>query len=159
MISIKATVWKKSTKKKKYNHFQLAFGGKAKFAVLLPFTPFTMAICFSCALLCSASISLLFTRVGLGYWWVLISTAKSILTFDCVLLYLAKVNPSESPYNQVPIFPLIPNRDVLVKGKPKKDVQKLDVQRKMEPISTFEDHFLHKKRWIKQIVSIQFHFC
>ncbi|XP_034271867.1 EF-hand calcium-binding domain-containing protein 13 isoform X2 [Pantherophis guttatus] len=62
-----------------------------------------------------------------------------------------KVNPSESPYNQVPIFPLIPNRDVLVKGKPMKDVQKLDVQRKMVPLSSFEDHFLHKKRWIKQI--------
>ncbi|XP_039187558.1 reticulocyte binding protein 2 homolog b-like isoform X3 [Crotalus tigris] len=63
----------------------------------------------------------------------------------------AKVNPSESPYNQVPIFPLIPNRDVLVKGKPKKDVQKLDMQRKIEPVSSFEDRFLHKKRWIKQI--------
>ncbi|ETE60599.1 EF-hand calcium-binding domain-containing protein 3, partial [Ophiophagus hannah] len=78
-------------------------------------------------------------------------TAKSILTFDCVLLYLAKVNPSESPYNQMPIFPLIPNRDVLVKGKPTKDVQKLDMQRKMEPLSSFEDHFFRKKRWIKQI--------
>uniref|UniRef100_A0A8C5S3U3 EF-hand calcium binding domain 3 n=1 Tax=Laticauda laticaudata TaxID=8630 RepID=A0A8C5S3U3_LATLA len=76
----------------------------------------------------------------------------SILTFDCVMLYLGKVNPLESPYNQMPIFPLIPNRDVLVKGKPTKDVQKLDMQRKMEPLSSFEDHFLHKKRWIKQIV-------
>uniref|UniRef100_A0A670YQ08 EF-hand calcium binding domain 3 n=1 Tax=Pseudonaja textilis TaxID=8673 RepID=A0A670YQ08_PSETE len=81
----------------------------------------------------------------------------SILTFDFVLLYLGKVNPSESPYNQIPIFPLIPNRDVLVKGKSTKDVQKLDMQRKMEPLSSFEDHFLRKKRWIKQIVSIQFH--
>uniref|UniRef100_A0A8C5S8E8 EF-hand calcium binding domain 3 n=1 Tax=Laticauda laticaudata TaxID=8630 RepID=A0A8C5S8E8_LATLA len=34
-----------------------------------------------------------------------------------------------------------------------KDVQKLDMQRKMEPLSSFEDHFLHKKRWIKQIAS------
>uniref|UniRef100_A0A8C5S3Z5 EF-hand calcium binding domain 3 n=1 Tax=Laticauda laticaudata TaxID=8630 RepID=A0A8C5S3Z5_LATLA len=67
-----------------------------------------------------------------------------------------KVNPLESPYNQMPIFPLIPNRDVLVKGKPTKDVQKLDMQRKMEPLSSFEDHFLHKKRWIKQIL---FHVC
>ncbi|XP_026538578.1 EF-hand calcium-binding domain-containing protein 3 [Notechis scutatus] len=62
-----------------------------------------------------------------------------------------KVNPSESPYNQIPIFPLIPNRDVLVKGRSTKDVQKLDMQRKMEPLSSFEDHFIRKKRWIKQI--------
>ncbi|XP_070584378.1 reticulocyte-binding protein homolog 2a-like [Erythrolamprus reginae] len=62
----------------------------------------------------------------------------------------AKVNPLESPYNQVPIFPLIPNRDILVKGKPTKDVQKLEVQRKKEPPSTFEDNFIRKKRWLKQ---------
>uniref|UniRef100_A0A670YMX7 EF-hand calcium binding domain 3 n=1 Tax=Pseudonaja textilis TaxID=8673 RepID=A0A670YMX7_PSETE len=67
-----------------------------------------------------------------------------------------KVNPSESPYNQIPIFPLIPNRDVLVKGKSTKDVQKLDMQRKMEPLSSFEDHFLRKKRWIKQIVTFPY---
>ncbi|KAH0626928.1 hypothetical protein JD844_002231 [Phrynosoma platyrhinos] len=60
------------------------------------------------------------------------------------------IKPSESPYAQVPIFPLIPNRDILLKGRPKKDLQKLEAQRRMEPLSSFEDHFFRKKRWLKQ---------
>ncbi|XP_042332243.1 EF-hand calcium-binding domain-containing protein 13-like isoform X2 [Sceloporus undulatus] len=60
------------------------------------------------------------------------------------------IKPSESPYAQVPIFPLIPNRDIMLKGRPKKDLQKLEAQRRMEPLASFEDHFFRKKRWLKQ---------
>ncbi|XP_053118759.1 uncharacterized protein LOC128330249 isoform X2 [Hemicordylus capensis] len=56
--------------------------------------------------------------------------------------------PSDSPYAQVPIFPLIPNRDTKIQGKPKKDIHKLEAQRRMEPVSSFEDHFFNKKRWM-----------
>uniref|UniRef100_A0A8D0DMQ0 EF-hand calcium binding domain 3 n=1 Tax=Salvator merianae TaxID=96440 RepID=A0A8D0DMQ0_SALMN len=56
------------------------------------------------------------------------------------------------PYSQVPIFPLIPNRDGMISGKPKKDIHKLEALRRMEPVSSFEDHFFHKNRWIKQEV-------
>ncbi|XP_062994222.1 EF-hand calcium-binding domain-containing protein 3-like [Elgaria multicarinata webbii] len=59
----------------------------------------------------------------------------------------ATITPSDSPYAQVPIFPMIPNNDGMMKGKPKKDFHK---QRRMQPISSFEDHFFHKKRWLKQ---------
>ncbi|XP_044303116.1 EF-hand calcium-binding domain-containing protein 13 isoform X3 [Varanus komodoensis] len=62
----------------------------------------------------------------------------------------ATIAPSDSPYAQVPIFPLIPNRDGMMKGKPKKDIPKLEMQRRMEPISSFEDHFFNRKRWLKQ---------
>uniref|UniRef100_A0A8D2LP18 EF-hand calcium binding domain 3 n=1 Tax=Varanus komodoensis TaxID=61221 RepID=A0A8D2LP18_VARKO len=34
-----------------------------------------------------------------------------------------------------------------MKGKPKKDIPKLEMQRRMEPISSFEDHFFNRKRW------------
>ncbi|XP_061446886.1 EF-hand calcium-binding domain-containing protein 3 isoform X2 [Rhineura floridana] len=60
------------------------------------------------------------------------------------------IAPSDSPYSQVPIFPLIPNQDGPMKGKPRKDIPKLEQQRKMEPISSFEDHFFHNKRWLNQ---------
>ncbi|KAJ7313513.1 hypothetical protein JRQ81_004951, partial [Phrynocephalus forsythii] len=66
------------------------------------------------------------------------------------LRFRATMAPSDSPYAQVPIFPLIPNRDGLVKGRPKADLQKLEVQRRMEPISSFEDQFFHKKRWLQR---------
>nr|XP_028559006.1 uncharacterized protein LOC114582269 isoform X2 [Podarcis muralis] len=61
-----------------------------------------------------------------------------------------KIAPSESPYSQVPIFPLIPNQDGLTSGRPKKNLQKLEQLRRQEPLSSFEDHFFHKKRWLKQ---------
>uniref|UniRef100_G1KT48 EF-hand calcium binding domain 3 n=1 Tax=Anolis carolinensis TaxID=28377 RepID=G1KT48_ANOCA len=67
---------------------------------------------------------------------------------------LATIKMSESPYAQVPIFPLIPNRDNLLKGRPKKDLQKLEAQRRMEPVASFEDHFFHKKKWLKQEVEV-----
>ncbi|XP_034991003.1 uncharacterized protein LOC118094583 [Zootoca vivipara] len=61
-----------------------------------------------------------------------------------------KIAPSESPYSQVPIFPLIPNQDTTMAGRPKKNLQRLEQLRRQEPISSFEDHFFHKKRWVKQ---------
>ncbi|XP_048373772.1 EF-hand calcium-binding domain-containing protein 3 [Sphaerodactylus townsendi] len=54
--------------------------------------------------------------------------------------------PSDSPYAQVPVFPLIPNQDCVMAGKPSKDIQKLEAQRRSEPVSSFEDHFFHKRR-------------
>uniref|UniRef100_A0A670IZW6 EF-hand calcium binding domain 3 n=1 Tax=Podarcis muralis TaxID=64176 RepID=A0A670IZW6_PODMU len=65
-----------------------------------------------------------------------------------------KIAPSESPYSQVPIFPLIPNQDGLTSGRPKKNLQKLEQLRRQEPLSSFEDHFFHKKRWLKQEVRV-----
>uniref|UniRef100_A0A8C3S0X6 EF-hand calcium binding domain 3 n=1 Tax=Chelydra serpentina TaxID=8475 RepID=A0A8C3S0X6_CHESE len=56
--------------------------------------------------------------------------------------------PSDSPYAQVPIFPLLPNRDGMTIPKPKKDLQKLEMQRRKEPISSFENHFFHKRNWL-----------
>uniref|UniRef100_A0A8D2LQ38 EF-hand calcium binding domain 3 n=1 Tax=Varanus komodoensis TaxID=61221 RepID=A0A8D2LQ38_VARKO len=86
---------------------------------------------------------------------ICIMNDKEILISDYLLLFpfLATIAPSDSPYAQVPIFPLIPNRDGMMKGKPKKDIPKLEMQRRMEPISSFEDHFFNRKRWLKQEVS------
>uniref|UniRef100_A0A8C0G534 EF-hand calcium binding domain 3 n=1 Tax=Chelonoidis abingdonii TaxID=106734 RepID=A0A8C0G534_CHEAB len=53
-----------------------------------------------------------------------------------------------TPYAQVPIFPLLPNRDGMSIPKPKKDLQKLEMQRRKEPISSFENHFFHKRNWL-----------
>uniref|UniRef100_A0A8C8VI10 EF-hand calcium binding domain 3 n=1 Tax=Pelusios castaneus TaxID=367368 RepID=A0A8C8VI10_9SAUR len=58
--------------------------------------------------------------------------------------------PSDSPYAQVPIFPLLPNRDGMRAPKPKKDLQKLEMQRRKEPISSFENHFFHKRNWLRE---------
>ncbi|XP_074834810.1 EF-hand calcium-binding domain-containing protein 3 [Carettochelys insculpta] len=58
--------------------------------------------------------------------------------------------PSDSPYAQVPIFPLLPNRDGMTVPKPKKDLQKLEMQRRKEPISSFENHFFHKRNWLRE---------
>ncbi|XP_015281477.1 PREDICTED: EF-hand calcium-binding domain-containing protein 3, partial [Gekko japonicus] len=58
--------------------------------------------------------------------------------------------PSDSPYAQIPIFPLIPNRDCVMAGKPKKDIHKLAALRSMEPVTSFEDHFFHKRRWLPE---------
>uniref|UniRef100_A0A8C0G9M7 EF-hand calcium binding domain 3 n=1 Tax=Chelonoidis abingdonii TaxID=106734 RepID=A0A8C0G9M7_CHEAB len=55
-----------------------------------------------------------------------------------------------TPYAQVPIFPLLPNRDGMSIPKPKKDLQKLEMQRRKEPISSFENHFFHKRNWLRE---------
>uniref|UniRef100_A0A8D2BXG0 EF-hand domain-containing protein n=1 Tax=Sus scrofa TaxID=9823 RepID=A0A8D2BXG0_PIG len=59
--------------------------------------------------------------------------------------------PSDSPYSKIPIFPLFPNVDGVVMGKPFKDVQKLEMLRKKEPLNFFEDYFFHKKDWKTQV--------
>ncbi|XP_067397055.1 EF-hand calcium-binding domain-containing protein 3 [Emydura macquarii macquarii] len=63
--------------------------------------------------------------------------------------------PSDSPYAQVPIFPLLPNRDGMTVPKPKKDFQKLEMQRRKEPISSFENHFFHKRNWLHEATAFK----
>ncbi|KAL8175943.1 UNVERIFIED_CONTAM: hypothetical protein K2H54_015390, partial [Gekko kuhli] len=65
----------------------------------------------------------------------------------------ATTTPSDSPYSQIPIFPLIPNRDCVMAGKPKKDTHKLEALRRTEPVTSFEDHFFNKRRWLPETKS------
>ncbi|XP_075767814.1 EF-hand calcium-binding domain-containing protein 3 isoform X4 [Pelodiscus sinensis] len=67
----------------------------------------------------------------------------------------ASTAPSDSPYAQVPIFPLLPNRDGMTEPKPKKDLQKLEMQRRKEPISSFENHFFHKRNWLRKAAAFK----
>ncbi|XP_025910162.1 EF-hand calcium-binding domain-containing protein 3 [Nothoprocta perdicaria] len=60
------------------------------------------------------------------------------------------VPPSDSPYAQVPIFPLIPKQEVMIAGRPKKDLQKLERQRRSKPIASFENHFFQKRNWVQE---------
>uniref|UniRef100_A0A8B9QDI3 EF-hand calcium binding domain 3 n=1 Tax=Apteryx owenii TaxID=8824 RepID=A0A8B9QDI3_APTOW len=64
---------------------------------------------------------------------------------------LACVPLSDSPYAQVPIFPLIPKQEAVIAGRPKKDLQKLERQRRNEPIASFENHFFHKRNWVQEV--------
>ncbi|XP_012658321.1 EF-hand calcium-binding domain-containing protein 3 [Otolemur garnettii] len=57
---------------------------------------------------------------------------------------------SDSPYSKIPIFPLFPNMDGVVMGKPFKDLQKLEMLRKKEPLNFFENYFFHKRDWKTQ---------
>ncbi|XP_039372971.1 EF-hand calcium-binding domain-containing protein 3 isoform X2 [Mauremys reevesii] len=63
--------------------------------------------------------------------------------------------PSDSPYAQVPIFPWLPNRDGMSIPKPKKDLQKLEMQRRKEPISSFENHFFQKRNWLREATAFK----
>ncbi|XP_019800080.1 EF-hand calcium-binding domain-containing protein 3 [Tursiops truncatus] len=58
--------------------------------------------------------------------------------------------PSDSPYSKIPVFPLFPNVDGVVMGKPFKDIQKLEMLRRTEPLNFFENYFFHKKDWKTQ---------
>ncbi|NXA54807.1 EFCB3 protein, partial [Nothocercus julius] len=58
---------------------------------------------------------------------------------------------SDSPYAQVPIFPLIPKQEALIAGRPKKDLQRLERQRRNEPIASFENHFFQKRNWVHEV--------
>ncbi|XP_062451347.1 EF-hand calcium-binding domain-containing protein 3 [Rhea pennata] len=62
---------------------------------------------------------------------------------------------SDSPYAQVPIFPLIPKQEAVVAGRPKKDLQKLERQRRNEPIASFENHFFHKRNWVQEVAALK----
>nr|XP_009674341.1 PREDICTED: uncharacterized protein LOC104144840 [Struthio camelus australis] len=57
---------------------------------------------------------------------------------------------SDSPYAEVPIFPLIPKQDTIIAGRPKKDLQKLERQRRNEPIASSEN-FFHKRNWLQEM--------
>ncbi|XP_077019582.1 EF-hand calcium-binding domain-containing protein 3 isoform X1 [Tamandua tetradactyla] len=58
--------------------------------------------------------------------------------------------PSDSPYSKIPIFPLFPDVDGVVMGKPFKDMQKLEMLRRKEPLNFFENYFFHKRDWKTQ---------
>ncbi|XP_016788179.2 EF-hand calcium-binding domain-containing protein 3 isoform X1 [Pan troglodytes] len=62
---------------------------------------------------------------------------------------------SDSPYSKIPIFPLFPNVDGVVMGKPFKDMQKLEMLRIKEPLHFFEDYFFHKRDWKTQAANIK----
>ncbi|KAL0597984.1 EF-hand calcium-binding domain-containing protein 3 [Plecturocebus cupreus] len=62
---------------------------------------------------------------------------------------------SDSPYSKIPIFPLFPNVDGVVMGKHVKDMQKLEVLRRKEPLNFFEDYFFHKRDWKTQAANIK----
>ncbi|XP_019478943.1 EF-hand calcium-binding domain-containing protein 3 isoform X3 [Meleagris gallopavo] len=63
------------------------------------------------------------------------------------------VSNSESPYAQVPVFPLISKQDAKTLVKPKKDMQKQTRQRKKELVSSKEIHFSIKKKQVQEAVA------
>ncbi|XP_049976397.1 EF-hand calcium-binding domain-containing protein 3 isoform X5 [Alexandromys fortis] len=63
--------------------------------------------------------------------------------------------PTGSPYSKIPVFPLFPDVDGVVMGKPFKDIQKLEMLKKKEPLSFFEDYFFHKRDWKAQAASVK----
>ncbi|KYO46522.1 EF-hand calcium-binding domain-containing protein 3 isoform D [Alligator mississippiensis] len=74
---------------------------------------------------------------------------------SCVETLRACTSTSNSPYAQVPIFPLLPNRDGVTKTRPKKDLQKLEMQRRKKRIPSFENHFFHKRNWVHEATAFK----
>ncbi|XP_049624192.1 EF-hand calcium-binding domain-containing protein 3 [Suncus etruscus] len=69
---------------------------------------------------------------------------------------LKKCNPpSDSPYSKIPIFPLFPDVDTVVLGKPTRDLHKFELLRRKEPLNFFENYFFHKKDWKTQAVHVK----
>lgn len=68
-----------------------------------------------------------------------------------VFIFLGCDLPSGSPYSKIPIFPLFPDLDSTVMGRPFKDIQKLETLKRKEPLSFFEDYFFHKRDWKAQV--------
>ncbi|XP_038942056.1 EF-hand calcium-binding domain-containing protein 3 isoform X6 [Rattus norvegicus] len=62
---------------------------------------------------------------------------------------------TDSPYSKIPVFPLFPDVDGVVLGKPFKDTQKLEMLRKREPLSFFEDYFFNKRDWKTQAMNVK----
>ncbi|XP_040605830.1 EF-hand calcium-binding domain-containing protein 3 isoform X2 [Mesocricetus auratus] len=63
--------------------------------------------------------------------------------------------PTGSPYSKVPVFPLFPDVDGVVMGRPFKDIHKLEMLKRKEPLSFFEDYFFHKKDWKAQAAAVK----
>uniref|UniRef100_A0A8C5KRI2 EF-hand domain-containing protein n=1 Tax=Jaculus jaculus TaxID=51337 RepID=A0A8C5KRI2_JACJA len=63
--------------------------------------------------------------------------------------------PSGSPYSKIPVFPLFPDVDEVVVGKPAKDIQKFEMLRRKEPLNFFEDYFFHKRDWKAQAANLK----
>ncbi|KAL6039889.1 hypothetical protein STEG23_029265 [Scotinomys teguina] len=63
--------------------------------------------------------------------------------------------PTGSPYSKIPIFPLFPDVDGVVMGRPYRDIQKLEMLRRKEPLSFFEDYFFHKRDWKAQAATVK----
>ncbi|KAM6174384.1 EF-hand calcium-binding domain-containing protein 3 [Erethizon dorsatum] len=84
---------------------------------------------------------------------IAITSEKDLFKF---LEELKRCNfPSDSPYSKIPIFPMFPNVDGMVMGKPFKDIQKLEMLRRKEPLNFFEDYFFHKRDWKTQTANIK----
>ncbi|KAM9210689.1 EF-hand calcium-binding domain-containing protein 3 isoform 2-T2 [Dugong dugon] len=63
--------------------------------------------------------------------------------------------PSDSPYSKIPVFPLFPNVDGVVMGKPFKDIQKLEMLKRREPLNFFENYFFRKRDWKTQAANVK----
>ncbi|XP_073739196.1 EF-hand calcium-binding domain-containing protein 3 isoform X5 [Callorhinus ursinus] len=84
---------------------------------------------------------------------ITIMKEKDLLTF---LEELKRCSPpSGSPYSKIPIFPLFPNVDGVVMGKPFKDIQKLEMLRRREPLDFFENYFFRKRDWKTQAANVK----
>ncbi|XP_008069610.1 EF-hand calcium-binding domain-containing protein 3 [Carlito syrichta] len=60
-----------------------------------------------------------------------------------------------SPYSKIPVFPLFPNMDGVVLGKPSKDTQRWEALWRREPVNFFEDYFFHKRDWKTQAAHVK----
>ena len=89
-------------------------------------------------------------RVCLSYEFLMLL----VVTF--FLIFSGCNPPADNPYAKVPIFPLFPNEDGVVMGKPFKDIQKLEMLRRKEPLNFFENYFFHKRDWK---IQVRFKLC
>ncbi|XP_031208516.1 EF-hand calcium-binding domain-containing protein 3 isoform X2 [Mastomys coucha] len=62
---------------------------------------------------------------------------------------------TDSPYSKIPVFPLFPDVDGVVMGKPFKDTQKIEMLRRKEPLTFFEDYFFNKRDWKTQAMNVK----
>lgn len=70
----------------------------------------------------------------------------------CSIFPLPESAPrSSSPYAQVPVFPLILNEDTKALLKRKKNMQKLVMQRKKEPVDSTENCSIRKRNLVQEV--------